>query len=103
MYEGWRALCRTIRHLGSGISRKRKKHALPVFEIAFVLVRLNYSVIAVWRAKAAECAPVKYWEIIANNLSKAGWSLGCLSQIAFKGHGLAPLRHRLLRIVVRVT
>ena len=46
---------------------------------------------------------MKYCEIIADNLSKAGWSLGCLSQIAFKGHGLAPLRHRLLRIVVRVT
>jgi hypothetical protein len=45
---------------------------------------------------------MKYWEIIADNLSKAGWSWGCLSQIAFKGHGLAPLRHRLLRIVVRV-
>ena len=43
--------------------------------------------------------PVKYWEIIADRLSKAGWSLGCLSQIAFKGHRLAPLRHRLLRLV----
>ncbi len=46
---------------------------------------------------------MKDWEIIADNLSKAGWSWGRLSQIAFKGHGLAPLRHRLLRIVVRVT
>jgi hypothetical protein len=24
---------------------------------------------------------VKYWEIIADNLSKAGWSWGCSSQI----------------------
>jgi len=24
---------------------------------------------------------VKYWEIIADNLSKAGWSWGCLSAI----------------------
>jgi hypothetical protein len=23
--------------------------------------------------------PVKYWEIIADNLSKAGWSCGCVS------------------------
>ena len=26
-------------------------------------------------------APVKYWEIIADNLSKAGWSWGCVSAI----------------------
>jgi hypothetical protein len=25
--------------------------------------------------------PVKYWEIIADNLSKAGWSLGCVSAV----------------------
>jgi hypothetical protein len=24
---------------------------------------------------------MKYWEIIANNLSKAGWSWGCVSAI----------------------
>jgi len=24
---------------------------------------------------------VKYWEIITDNLSKAGWSLGCVSAI----------------------
>jgi hypothetical protein len=24
---------------------------------------------------------VKYWEIIADNLSKAGWSWGCLSAV----------------------
>jgi hypothetical protein len=35
-------LCRIIRHLGSGISQKRKKHALPVFEIARVLVRFDH-------------------------------------------------------------
>src|SRR4029453_15935177 len=30
--------------------------------------------------------PVKYyWEIIADNLSKAGWSLGCVSAIDFQG------------------
>jgi hypothetical protein len=28
---------------------------------------------------------VKYWEIIADNLSKAGWSWGCVSAIAFNG------------------
>jgi hypothetical protein len=28
---------------------------------------------------------VKYWEIIADNLSKAGWSLGCVSAIDSEG------------------
>jgi hypothetical protein len=28
---------------------------------------------------------VKYWEIIADNLSKAGWSWGCVSAISSCG------------------
>jgi hypothetical protein len=28
---------------------------------------------------------VKYWEIIADNLSKAGWSWGCVSAIDANG------------------
>jgi hypothetical protein len=28
---------------------------------------------------------VKYWEIIADNLSKAGWSWGCVATIDFNG------------------
>jgi hypothetical protein len=28
---------------------------------------------------------VKYWEIIAHNLSKAGWSWGCVSAIDSSG------------------
>ncbi len=28
---------------------------------------------------------VKYWEIIADNLSKAGWSWGCVSAIDSRG------------------
>jgi hypothetical protein len=28
---------------------------------------------------------VKYWEIIADNLSKAGWSWGCVSAIDSEG------------------
>jgi len=30
--------------------------------------------------------PVKYWEIIADNLSKAGWSWGCVSALDSQGH-----------------
>ena len=29
--------------------------------------------------------PLKYWEIIADNLSKAGWSWGCVSAIDSNG------------------
>src|SRR5881409_1259157 len=29
--------------------------------------------------------PVKYWEIIADNLSKAGWSWGCVSAVDSRG------------------
>jgi hypothetical protein len=28
---------------------------------------------------------MKYWEIIADNLSKAGWSWGCVSAVDNKG------------------
>jgi hypothetical protein len=28
---------------------------------------------------------MKYWEIIADNLRKAGWSLGCLSALGLEG------------------
>jgi len=28
---------------------------------------------------------VKYWEIIADNLSKAGWSWGCVSTVDSRG------------------
>jgi hypothetical protein len=28
---------------------------------------------------------VKYWEIIADNLSKAGWSWGCVSALDCEG------------------
>ena len=28
---------------------------------------------------------MKYWEIIADNLSKAGWSWGCVSALDLKG------------------
>jgi hypothetical protein len=29
--------------------------------------------------------PFKYWEIIADNLKKGGWSLGCVSAIDSQG------------------
>jgi hypothetical protein len=38
-----------------------------------------------WSAKGAESARVKSWEIIADNLSRAGWSWGCVSAIDSNG------------------
>jgi hypothetical protein len=38
-----------------------------------------------WSAKAAESARVKSWEVIADNLSKAGWTYGYVS--AVDSHG----------------
>jgi hypothetical protein len=32
-----------------------------------------------------DCQTVKYWEIIADNLHKAGWSWGCVSAIDSEG------------------
>jgi hypothetical protein len=31
---------------------------------------------------------MKYWEIIADNLSKAGWSWGCVSGVDSYGRGI---------------
>ena len=31
---------------------------------------------------------VKYWEIIADNLSKAGWSWGCVSAVGSRDLGV---------------
>jgi hypothetical protein len=38
-----------------------------------------------WSAKEARCVPVKYWEIIADNLKKAGWSYGYVSALDREG------------------
>jgi hypothetical protein len=42
-------------------------------------------VIVVWRAKEAESAALKPWDVIADNLSKAGWSWGCVSAVTSEG------------------
>ena len=36
--------------------------------------------VAVWRTKEAESRRVKHWEVIADNLGKAGLSWGCSSE-----------------------
>jgi hypothetical protein len=47
----------------------------------------------VWKAKEAESNRVKYWGIVADTLSKAGWSLGCVSTVDFCGEQSSLLMH----------
>jgi hypothetical protein len=41
--------------------------------------------VAAVESKRGRIDRLKYWEIIADNLSKAGWSWGCLSAIDSNG------------------
>jgi hypothetical protein len=59
--------------------------AATVYIVRVIAIRVYHFVIAVWRAKAAESQCVKYWEIIADRLSAAGWSLGWVSAIDSEG------------------
>jgi len=59
-------------------------------------------VIAAWRAKGGQSRCVKEWEIIADNLSKAGWSWGLCVSIGFSEAnnldcGRTPRRRKALR------
>ena len=79
--------------MSTGISQARMSFRSKVIghdsadnKISCVICARSYHfVIAVWRAKAAESGSVNYWEIIADNLSKAGWSWGCVSAIDSNG------------------
>jgi hypothetical protein len=46
-------------------------------------------IIAVWRAKETKSGCVKYWEIIADNLKKRGWSLGWVSAVDSEGRTIS--------------
>jgi hypothetical protein len=37
----------------------------------------------VWKGTRSRISAWKYWEIIADNLSKAGWSWGCVATVGF--------------------
>jgi len=51
-----------------------------------IAARLYHFIIFEWRTNGAQSNRVKYWEIIADNLSKAGWSWGCASALDSHGH-----------------
>jgi hypothetical protein len=63
--------------------------------VARVIATVQYHfLVAVWRAKEAEPRRVKRcWEIIADNLSKAGWSWGFVSAIEFQRANNLDCRH----------
>ena len=52
------------------------------FEIALVLLRFDH--VASF-SETAHNRRVKYWEIIADRLSAAGWSWGCVSALDSRG------------------
>jgi hypothetical protein len=52
--------------------------------LAIALVSYHFS-IAVCRPKESQSTKGRYWEIIADNLSKAGWSWGCVSAVDSEG------------------
>jgi hypothetical protein len=53
--------------------------------------------------KTVRCVPVKHWEIIADNLSKAGRSWGCISAVDTQGRTIwiADAHRNGKRFVVR--
>jgi hypothetical protein len=50
--------------------------------------RFDHFVVGLRRTKEAQSIKVKYWEIIADNLSKAGWSWGCVATVDSNGQTL---------------
>jgi hypothetical protein len=50
------------------------------------------SALAFWKPKGVIIRRVKYWEIIAHNLSKAGWSWGCVSTVDSRAGERSSLR-----------
>jgi hypothetical protein len=50
--------------------------------------RLYHFVVALCRAKEAQSARVKYWEIIGNNLSEAGWTWDCVATVDREGRAI---------------
>ena len=51
----------------------------------YLALRKRNSALAFRKPKAARWVRVKYWEIIADNLSRAGWSWGCVSAVDSRG------------------
>jgi len=57
-----------------------------------MLIHYHFAVV-VWRAKLAESSVVKYWEIIADNFSKAGWRWAASQPSTRRGERSGLLTH----------
>jgi hypothetical protein len=53
-----------------------KLHTAQLSWFPVITLLLYCFCVVVWREKETQSRRVKYWEIIADNLSKAGWSWG---------------------------
>jgi len=60
-----------------------KGYAVVAFELATNYVRSS-EILAI-PDKLSDIMRVRYWQIIADNLSNAGWSWGCVSAIDSNG------------------
>ena len=68
---------------------------MTVLTMARVIATADYICYGYVGGKEAESIRVKHWEIIAYNLSKAGWSWGCVSAINANGQTIwIPDAHR---------
>jgi hypothetical protein len=58
---------------------QRSAMAAMMSVVARVIATVHITLsLPVWRAKEHNPARAKYWEIIADNLSKAGWQRHCI-------------------------
>jgi hypothetical protein len=53
--------------------------------VRIICARSYHFLIVAWRAKRQNPRVKRYWEIIADNLSKAGWSWGLVSAVDSAG------------------
>ena len=61
--------------------------------------RLYHFVIPVWSTKAAHSVKMRHWKIIADNLSKGGWSWGCVSALDSEGRTIWIGPHALQAVI----
>jgi hypothetical protein len=62
-----------------GIRRQPQKEIVSIFSRADL--KRAFSTLVIWKPAEVIIRRMKHWEIIADNLSKAGWSWGCVSAV----------------------
>jgi hypothetical protein len=69
---------------GSADAQKTNNKRKSIGRIRFMANPYHF-VVGLWRAKRHNFPVKYYWEIIADNLSKGGWSWGCVATIDSNG------------------